>query len=123
MPINFELRDDHIREEWLDVVTADEVRLHFERLLGDHAAMAIRRSLVVVRLTEAAFNGADMEELVRAVVRPALAGLDWRSAVLPQGPLDFGLARQFGQLADGLVELRTFGTEDEALAWLRRPAP
>ena len=52
-----------------------------------------------------------------------LQGKDWKSALLVEGPRQFGLTRQYQVFAESYSKDAIFHDADSALEWLRSNAP
>ena len=122
MPITYSIDKSHriISEVWSGEVSAMDLADHWQRLLVDPDALAIRRTLADLRDCEIAFSGEQLFDLVRTVVEPALNGRDWRSALLVGGSVHFGVSRQYQAFAQMYSKDAIFHDEDAALKWLLR---
>jgi hypothetical protein len=60
----------------------------------------------------------ELEEIVEHIRRHASAIGQKKIAIVTSRPVTFGVARQFGALAPGLMTVQVFKDRDAALAWL-----
>jgi len=121
MSISYAIDDEKgcIIETWTGDVTAQDLAEHWKVYLGDPAVMALRKTLVDLRNARIVFTGAQLASLVVTIAVPALRGRSWRSAFLVRDPVQFGVSRQYQVFAETYSRDSIFGSEDEALAWLR----
>jgi len=108
-----------IFETWEGAITAADLSAYWKSLLEDPEALACRRTLADVRRAEIQFRGTEMMDLIRAVVIPKLGGRKWKTAIVADKPVQFGLSRQYGVFAADYSEDRIFNDCDSALKWLR----
>ncbi len=124
MPIAYDIDHDLrlARIVWSGDVTSDDYAAHLARLLSDAEAMQYRRSIVDVREAAFTIRGAQIDGSIRREALPRLAGSSWCTAVLIREDWQYGSARQYQILLDGLAEVEIFRAEAAALAWLaQRP--
>lgn len=121
-PMAIEYTIDHERsvilETWLGAVTAQELANHWRRLLVDPDALAIRRTLVDLRNCTIEFTGSDLASMVTSVAVPLLAGRDWKSALLIEKTVHFGVSRQYQVFAENYSQDAIFYDEEDAMRWL-----
>lgn len=60
----------------------------------------------------------ELEEIVEHIRRHASVIGQKKIAIVTSRPVTFGVARQFGALAPGLMTVQVFKDRDAALAWL-----
>jgi hypothetical protein len=120
MPITYTIDPDQklIIEVWTGEIRAVDLAEFWKRLLSDHEAMAIRRSIADVRQAEILFNGWEMNNLIRSIVRPMLAGRDWKTAIVAEKPVQIAMSRQYQVFADAYSEDAMFPSIEEARSWL-----
>lgn len=118
MPITRAARGSYLETHWYGIVTADDLREHYTQLIANPCFLETRRTLARIDVTEAQFTGADFAMIHRSLRRPETTGLAWRAAVVAREPVHLGVAHQFAAYGEGLVVLRVFPEETEALAWL-----
>jgi len=108
-----------IIETWTGDIAAQDLADHWRVYLADPEVMALRKTLVDLRDARILFTGAQLAYLVESIVMPTLGGLDWKTAIVVQDPVQFGVSRQYHVFAETYSRDSIFGTEDAALAWLR----
>ena len=122
MPISYSI--DHERrfivETWTGDVAEADLAAHWRHYLADPEVLAVRRTLVDLRRGRILFKGDQLANLVDRIVRPALNGRDWKTAILVSDPLQFGVSRQYQVFAETYSRDAIFDSEDAALAWLLR---
>jgi len=120
MPITYTIDPDQklIIGVWTGEIRAADLAESWKRLLGDHEAMAIRRNIADVRQAEILFNGWEMNNIIRSIVRPMLAGRDWKTAIVAEKPLQIAMSRQYQVFADTYSEDAIFRSIEEARSWL-----
>lgn len=99
-------------------VTLDSFRQHWTEVFADPEAMKCSRVFVDVRGAEIQFAGAKFMELTRSLYAPTIRGRRFRVAVVVEGALQFGVARQLQMVADAEHTHRVFFDQDEAMEWL-----
>jgi len=109
-----------IVETWQGDVTAADLRRYWEGYLADPAVMALRRTLVDLRRARILFSGAELSDLVWDLVKPALAGREWTTAIVVARAVQFGVSKQYQALAAAYSRDAIFEDYDEALRWLAR---
>jgi hypothetical protein len=107
-----------ILEVWTGEVTAMDLADHWNRLLTDPDALALRRTLVDLRNCDLAFSGDELFDLIRGVAVPRLNGKEWRSALLIDDLVQFGVSRQYQSFAHMYSDDAIFRDEHAALKWL-----
>lgn len=123
MPISYSVDQQLqiIREEWTGDVGAEDLATYWRAYLADPAVMAIRRTVVDLRRCRILFNGAQLSGMIGSIVVPALQGRDWKTALVVEEPLQFGVSRQYQVFAESFSRDSIFGDPDAALAWLLSP--
>jgi hypothetical protein len=121
MPISYAIdrANGCIVETWIGDITAKELAAHWRRYLADADVLALRRTLVDLRNCRIAFTPAELSQLVERLVRPALHGMNWRTAIVVGDPDHFEMSRQYHVVAESYSQDSVFSTPDAALAWLR----
>ena len=125
MPISYAI--DHqqsvIVETWTGDVAAADLAEHWRRYLADPAVLDLRRTLVDLRQCRILFTGAQLAAMVDTIVVPVLQGRDWRTALLTESPVQFGVSRQYQVFAENYSRDSIFSDPDEAMTWLVSSAP
>jgi hypothetical protein len=121
MPISYSIHTDKccIIETWTGDITAHDLANHWMVYLADPDVMALRRTLVDLRNARILFTGAQLASLVETIAMPAIGDRDWKSAILVSDPVQFGVSRQYQVFAETYSRDSIFGSESEALNWLR----
>jgi hypothetical protein len=111
-----------IVETWEGDVTAADLRGYWAGYLADPEVMALRKTLVDLRRARILFSGPELSDLVWEVVKPALRGLGWTTAIVvaPTRAVQFGVSRQYQVFAQAYSRDAIFEDYDEALRWLTR---
>ena len=120
MPISYSIDQQHgvIREEWSGDVDAAQLAAYWQRYLADPSVLAIRKTVVDLRQCRIQFTGAQLSELVQRIVIPALEGRDWKSALVVERSVQFGVSRQYQVFANHYSNDSIFTDHDAAIAWL-----
>jgi hypothetical protein len=120
MPISYSV--DHekrvIFETWTGEIDATELASYWQRYLADPDVLSIRRTLVDLRHCRIRFTGAQLSHLVQGIVEPSLHGKDWKTAIVADSPVEYGVSRQYGVYAERYSTDSVFSDPDAALAWL-----
>ena len=82
--------------------------------------MALRKTLVDMRKANILFTDHEFNNLIRSVAIPGLAGKDWKSAIIVERPVQYGVCRQFQVFAECYSKNAIFYEYDLALQWLRQ---
>jgi hypothetical protein len=106
-------------EVWRGDVTAADLQRYWEAYLANPEVLAVRRTLVDLRGANIRFTGSELSNLVSAVVIPTLNGRDWKTAIVVERPVQFGVSRQYQIFAESYSTDCIFHDPDEALRWLR----
>ena len=75
--------------------------------------MDLRRAKIV-------FLGHEMDDLLKSVALPLLGDLDWKSAIIVNNPVHYGVSRQFQVFAERYCQNAIFHHPDAARAWLNQ---
>lgn len=120
MPITYSIDHDKrvIFETWTGEVTAADLGEYWNRYLDDPDVMAIRRTLVELRQCKIRFKGSDLAGLVESIVVPRLKGRDWKTAIVTDHPVQFGISRQYQVFAERYSKDSIFHEPEAALEWL-----
>jgi hypothetical protein len=119
-PISYsvDLAQGVIFEVWRGDITAADLRRYWGTYLADPEVLSVRRTLVDMRAATILFSGNDLSNLVASVVIPALGGRDWKTAIVVEQPVQFGVSRQYQVFAERYSRDSIFHDPDEALRWL-----
>jgi len=107
-----------IFEVWCGDVTAADLRHYWEAYLANPEVLALWRTLVDLRSANIRFTGEELSSLVSNVVIPVLKGRDWKTAIVVEQPVQFGVSRQYHVFAERYSTDCIFHNYDEALHWL-----
>lgn len=120
MPITYSIDIENrvIEEKWTGTINKDDLADYWRRYLEDPEVLAIRRTIADLRDAQILFSGSQMENLIASIVRPALKGRDWKTAIVVAKPVQFGVSRQYQVFADMYSKDAIFYTMDEARDWL-----
>jgi hypothetical protein len=119
MPITYTIDYDQklITEVWTGEIRAVDLAEHWQRYLGNPDVLAIRRTIADLRQAVILFNGSDMNYLIHTLVQPVLAGRDWKTAIVIEKSLQFGMSRQYQVLAEKYSKDAIFYSIEEARSW------
>jgi hypothetical protein len=109
-----------IFEVWRGDVTAADLMRYWEAYLANPDVLALRRTLVDLRGANIRFTGKELSSLVSHVVIPVLKGRDWKTALVVEQPVQFGVSRQYHVFAEQYSTDCIFHDYDEALLWLHQ---
>lgn len=120
MPITYSIDRDRklINEVWTGEIRATDLAEYWKRYLEDPEVLAIRRTLVDLRLAVILFKGSEMDALIQSIVLPLLAGRDWKTAIVVDMPLQQGISRQYQIFAERYSKDAIFRNMEEARNWL-----
>jgi hypothetical protein len=120
MPITYSIDADRglIVEAWQGDITAADLRRYWQAYLADPRVMALRRTLADLRQARILFTGAELFDLVCDVVKPALAGQRWTTAIVVARAVQFGVSKQYQVFAEAYSRDAIFDDYDTALRWL-----
>lgn len=109
-----------ILEVWEGQVDADCLEAYWRQCLQDPEVLSMRRTLVDLRRAEMQFSGADLNFLIQTVVLPVLQGRDWKSALVVEHPVQFGVCRQYQVFAERYSHDSIFDDLEKARLWLEK---
>lgn len=120
MPITYSIDRQNrvIEEKWMGTINKDDLADYWKRYLEDPEVMDLRRTLVDLREAHILFTGHQMEALIASIVLPALKDRDWKTAIVVDQPVQFGVSRQYQVFADRYSKDAIFTNMDEARGWL-----
>ena len=120
MPITYSIDRQNrvIEEKWMGTIDKDDLADHWKRYLKDPEVLDLRRTIVDLREAHILFTGNQMEALIASIVLPALKGRDWKTAIVVDQPVQFGVSRQYQVFADRYSKDAIFNNMDEARGWL-----
>ena len=120
MPITYTIDREQklISEVWTGEIRAADLAEYWKQYLCDHDVMEIRRTIVDLRQAVILFNGSEMDNLIQSIVLPALKGKDWKTAIVVDSPLQFGISRQYQVFAGHYSKDSIFRSMEEARSWL-----
>lgn len=123
MPITYTIDREAklITEVWDGEVDAKCLEEHWKQYLEEPEVLAIRRTIVDLRRAKIIFKGTVMDALIERIVMPALKGLTWKSAIVIDNSLQFGVSRQYQVFADRYSKDSIFTDIEEARNWLLFP--
>ena len=107
-----------IEEKWVGAIDASGLRNYWINYLADPAVLEIRKTIVDLRDSIIMFNGYQLQNLIELHVLPILKGRDWRTAIVVDNPLQFGVSRQYQAFADKYSKDAIFKNMEEARRWL-----
>lgn len=120
MPITYEI--DHqqriIYESWSGDIHAADLERHWSVYLRDAQVLATRRTLVDLRSSTIHFTGQDLDRLVDTVAVPLVGNAGWKTAIVVDRPVQFGVSRQYQVFANAYSKDAIFRDPAEALTWL-----
>lgn len=119
-PIRYRIDDARgvIFETWEGEVSAADLRLFLARYLADPKVLALRRTLVDLRLAEIRFSGNELMDIVHTIVAPRVQGARWKTAILVSQPVQYGVSRQWQVFAQSFSKDSLFYDIDDAMTWL-----
>ncbi len=125
MPISYSIDQDRrlILEVWTGDITARVLRSYWRSYLADPQVLEIRRTLVDLRQCNLLLSGIEMWSLVDEVVIPALAGRDWKTAIVVASNDHYGFSRQYQIFAQRYSTDAIFQDRDRALRWILEQQP
>lgn len=123
MPIHSTINRDVgiIEEAWIGAITIDDLKSYWQNYLLDPEVLGLRRILVDLRAAEIKFKGLELDDLVQQFVVPKLNGLDWKTAIVTDKPIQYGVSRQHQVFAERYSKDAIFYDYTEARAWLIAP--
>jgi hypothetical protein len=120
MPISYTIDEekDFITEVWTGDIAASDVASYWRRYLADPEVLRIRRTLVDLRECRILFKGVELSSLIRSIVIPILDGRDWKTAIVVDQPVQFGVSRQYQAFAESYSYDAIFSNPEDARKWL-----
>jgi len=103
---------------WQGEVTEEDYRAHLRAMLTDPESLRTGRCLTDVTRANIRMSGAQLNDIGTAVALPLLAGRPFKTAVLAESTVNFGVARQYQILSQSESSDGVFRDRDAALAWL-----
>jgi hypothetical protein len=103
---------------WSGTVTAREFADHYRLLLTDDTADGYRRCIADLRNCVIDISGEQIRDAIQTTVKPLLGSRPWRSAILVNDPVAFGISRQYAAYSQAFSQSQIFSDEREGLAWL-----
>ena len=120
MPISYsiDLEKKVIFEVWAGDISAADLEIYWSTYLENPQVLSIRRTLVDLRTANILFHGDVFADLIVKIVQPVLAGRDWKTAIVVERPVQFGLSRQYQVFAETFSRDSIFHDYNEAVEWL-----
>jgi hypothetical protein len=120
MPISYTIDEEKclITEVWTGDIAASDLASHWRVYLADPAVLSIRRTLVDLRDCRILFKGVELSTLVKAMVIPILDGRDWKTAIVVDHQVQFGVSRQYQAFAESYSRDAIFTDPEDARTWL-----
>ncbi len=110
--------EEIIVETWSGQVTGDDLAAHWKVYLADPAVLKIRRTVVDLRHAEILFYGPELNDLIQTIVAPRLGELDWKTAIVVNSAVQFGISRQYQAFAGWYSLDSIFDDFAAARTWL-----
>lgn len=122
MPISYYIHEQLgiIVETWVGDVSASDLAEYWRNYLANPEVLALRRTLVDLRQAHATFTGRELSDLISTIVDPTLQGRHWKTAIVVDKPVQFGLSRQYHAFAEHYSRDAIFSDPASALQWLTR---
>ncbi len=111
-----------IIEEWHGDVTAADLGALWNAYFSSPDVLALRKTLADLRDANILFTGNELSDLVSSVAIPALRGRDWKTALVVENPVQFGVSRQYQVFAEQYSTDCIFRNYEDAIHWLCDPA-
>ena len=120
MPISYSIDAQLgiIVETWVGEVSASDLAEYWRHYLADPKVLLLRRTLVDLRQSHPTFNGKELSHLIDSIVNPILQGRDWKTAIIVDKPVQFGISRQYQAFAAHYSRDAIFSDPAVALEWL-----
>lgn len=121
MPIHYSIQPEEglVEVVWSGTIDAGHLKTHWQTILTDPEARQLGKSLVDVRRATIGFRGHEMDDLLKSVALPLLGDLKWKSAIIVNNPVHYGVSRQYQVFAEGYNQNAIFHDPDAARAWLK----
>jgi hypothetical protein len=125
MPITYTIDQEKklITEVWTGEINAECLANYWKRYLDDPEVIALRRTLVDLRQAKILFAGSDLNFLIQSIVLPVLNGRDWKTAIVVEKPVQFGVSRQYQVFAEQYSKDAIFYDIEEASHWIAETSP
>ena len=122
MPISYSIDAQLgiILETWVGNVSASDLTEYWRNYLADPKVLSLRRTLVDLRQANLTFTGRELSDLISHIVDPILQGRDWKTAIVVDSPVQFGVSRQYHIFAEHYSRDEIFSDPELALQWLTR---
>jgi hypothetical protein len=120
MPISYSIdsRLGIILETWVGNVSAKDLADYWRSYLANPEVLSLRRTLVDLRQAHPVFTGSELSGLISSIVDPVLQGRDWKTAIVVDKPVQFGISRQYHAFAEHYSRDAIFSDPASALEWL-----
>jgi hypothetical protein len=120
MPIQYSINRSLalIEERWTDTITIQTLKEYWLHYLADTEVMHIRKTLVDLRMANIKFIGRELDSLIRSDVVPRLKGLTWKTAIVVERPVQYGVSRQYQVFAELYSNDSIFYDYEKAIEWL-----
>ena len=120
MPITYSVDREKklIHETWTGEIRVDDLQRYWQRYLADPEVLEIRRTIVDLRASVVNLSWLDLDDLIKQLVVPALKGRKWTTAIVVEGPAQFGVSRQYQAFADRFSNDSILATLWEAEEWI-----
>lgn len=124
MPISYSIDAQLgiIVETWIGDVSASELAEYWRNYLADPKVLSLRRTLVDLRQANPNFTGKELSALIASIIDPILQGRDWKTAIIVDKPVQFGISRQYHAFAEHYSLDAIFSDPALALEWLTSPS-
>lgn len=124
MPISYSIDAQLgiILETWVGDVSASDLAEYWRHYLADPEVLSLRRTLVDLRQANPTFTGRELADLISGIVDPILQGRDWKTAIIIDKPIQFGISRQYHAFAEHYSRDAIFSDPAAALQWLTSPS-
>jgi len=120
MPITYSIDHDQklITEIWTGDIRAEDLKAYWKQYLDDPDVLSIRRTIVDLRRATIHFTGSQLGMLVHEIVLPRLKGKDWKTAIVIEKAVQFGVSRQYQVFAESYSKDAIFISVEDARKWL-----
>ena len=120
MPITYRIDREKslIFETWAGEISAKDLAAYWKQYLADAEVLEIRRTIVDLRASVISLSWMDLDGLIEELVLPALKGRKWTTAIVVEGPAQFGVSRQYQAVADRYSKDSIFANVLEAEKWI-----
>jgi hypothetical protein len=123
MPISYSIDSQLgiILETWVGNVSAKDLAGYWRSYLSNPEVLSLRRTLVDLRQAYPTFTGSELSDLISSIVDPILQGRAWKTAIIVDRPVQFGISRQYHVFAEHYSRDAIFSDLTSALKWLTSP--